>query len=238
MPPPAFRDEQPMPEPVAYAPEPATPSTQVASLQSDTDAPVPMDIGVQPAVDAVSAVAAPSGSRRAVKQDVVGQSLNNMLLGAPPASLGQTRASAPLVPPVGIGDKNQPFDLMTSGSISSRQVAEAALQVESSVLGKGSDAPTLAVDVAAAPAASPAPAGSWIVQIGAAPTSDGANSLLSTASNKVANLSDMRPYVERFDKDGQTFYRARFVGFGDRKEASGMCDRLKKAKISCLAMQS
>ena len=76
------------------------------------------------------------------------------------------------------------------------------------------------------------------MQIGAAPTQDGANSLLSNASGKIASLNDMRPYVERFDKNGQTFFRARFVGFGSRDEASGVCGQLKKAKMSCLAMQS
>jgi len=249
MPVPNFRaDQQPMPEPVAYAPEPAVRSDdapQVASLDTATDdgsVTTPMDIGVKPAVQALSAISNDAGKPGA-KPDVVGQSLNNMLLGAPPSQLGRTRASAPLVPPVGIGDKNEPFDLMTSGSIHSRQVAEAALAVESEVLGNKPGIKTVA-DVQPSPAAdvpasAPAvPDGSWIVQIGAAPTQDGANSLLDSASKKIATLNDMRPYVERFDKNGQTFYRARFVGFGDKDEASSMCNQLKKAKMSCLAMQS
>ncbi|MEO8882740.1 MAG: D-alanyl-D-alanine carboxypeptidase [Devosia sp.] len=249
MPAPAFRqDDQPMPEPVAYAPEPAerpAAGTQVASLASDTDAdgaaPQPMDIGVRPALAAVSAIGDASSTRgSSAKPDVVGQSLSNMLLGAPPSSLGDTRASAPLVPPVGIGQQNQPIDLFTSGGISSHQVAEAALAVEAEVLGPNSAAkptPRQATTPATTADAS-APAGSWIVQIGAAPTQDGANSLLDSASGKVATLNDMRPYVERFDKNGQTFFRARFVGFGSRDEASGVCGQLKKAKMSCLAMQS
>ena len=243
---PALRgDLQPMPEPVAYAPEPAArpTDTQVASLVDDGEdgsVVTPMDIGVKPAVEALSAIGNSSEAQRpAAKPDVVGQSLNNMLLGAPPTALGETRPSAPLVPPVGIGEKNEPFDLMSSGSISSRQVAEAALAVESDVL--GAPKATAPQPAAPAPAASVKPAvpdGSWIVQIGAAPTQDGANSLLTAATRKIANLNDLRPYVERFDKDGQTFYRARFVGFGDRNEASSMCNQLKKAKMSCLAMQS
>jgi len=248
MPAPAFRqDDQPMPEPVAYAPEPADrpAGTQVASIASDTDAdggvaPQPMDIGVRPALAAVSAIGDASSTRAQTKPDVTGQSLSNMLLGAPPSALGSTRASAPLIPPVGIGQQNQPVDLFTSGGISSHQVAEAALAVEAEVLGPNS-APKAPAKPAATPAAATsaaAPAGSWIVQIGAAPTQDGANSLLDNASGKVASLSDMRPYVERFDKNGQTFFRARFVGFGSRDEASGVCGQLKKAKMSCLAMQS
>ena len=196
-----------------------------------------MDIGVKPAVEALSAIGDPTRSRQpGAKPDVVGQSLNNLLLGAPPSALGQTKASAPLLPPVGIGEGNEPIDLTTSGSVSGQRVAEAALALASDVPGRASDAdPVPAARVAAATAA---PAGSWIVQIGAAPTEDGANSLLSSATHKVASLNDVRPYVERFDKNGQTFFRARFIGFGGRGEASNMCDQLKKAKMSCLAMQS
>jgi D-alanyl-D-alanine carboxypeptidase len=228
----AARDDQAMPEPVAYAPEPAAPP---AHLVASTGGSVtPMDIGVKPATDALAAIGVPSSRQTGARPDVVGQSLNNMLLGAPPTSLGQTRGSAPLVPPVGIGAHNEPIDLMTSGSVSSRQVADAALAVEAGVL-RNKAAPT--PPAALADAAAPKP-GSWIVQIGAAPTQDGANSLLSAASSKVTNLADLRPYVERFDKNGQTFYRARFIGFGSRDEASGACDSLKKAKMTCLAMQS
>ena len=53
-----------------------------------------------------------------------------------------------------------------------------------------------------------------------------------------AELGSFEPYVERFEKNGQTFYRARFAGFGDRDAATAMCNELKKAKLSCLAMQS
>ena len=39
-------------------------------------------------------------------------------------------------------------------------------------------------------------------------------------------------------KDSLTIYRARFTGFGNRDDAAAMCNQLKKAKMSCLAMQS
>jgi len=78
----------------------------------------------------------------------------------------------------------------------------------------------------------------WIVQIGAAPTEDGANSLLSNAAGKVGSLDRFKSFVERFEKGGQTFYRARFGGFGGQDEANAMCKQLKTAKMSCLAMQS
>jgi D-alanyl-D-alanine carboxypeptidase len=249
MPIPAFRQDQVLADPVAYAAEPMPrPEQQVASTASG--AVVPMDIGMKPAIDAVSALGAPSSTQQAsVKPDVVGQSLNNMLLGAPPTALGETRPSAPLVPPVGIGQNNQPVDLFTSGSISSRQVAEAALALEAEVLGTANKPAAKPTQVASldrddsvatpvAPEPAPAPSGSWVVQIGAAPTEAGANSLLTSAAKKIASLKDMRPYVEHFEKSGQDFYRARFLGFGSQKEAAAMCNSLKKAKMSCLAMQS
>jgi len=61
--------------------------------------------------------------------------------------------------------------------------------------------------------------------------------MLSDAAGKVGSLGDFRSYVERFEKNGQVFYRARFVGFGDRDAATDMCNRLKDQDLACLAMQ-
>jgi len=222
MPAPTIRQEnpaaRPMPVsamPVAYAPEPlAYPDAPAATAAA------PMDIGARPALAAVSAVGAPSARAGGAQPDVVGQSLNNMLLGAPPAPLGQTRPSAPLIPPVGIGEGNEPIDPLTSGSIRHEQVAEAAFSSSSPATGTP--------DV---------PAGSWLVQVGAAPSPADAKRLLAQATSKVPTLNDLRPYVERFDKGGRTFYRARFVGFGNERAATKMCGQLKQADMSCLAMQ-
>ena len=79
--------------------------------------------------------------------------------------------------------------------------------------------------------------GAWIVQIGAGPSEDSARAMLSDAASKVGGLGNFRSYVERFEKNGQVFYRARFVGFGDRDDAAAMCGRLKDADLACLAMQ-
>ena len=62
--------------------------------------------------------------------------------------------------------------------------------------------------------------------------------MISDASSKLSSLGAFRPYVERFEKNGQIFFRARFSGFGDREDAAGICSELKKVKMSCLAMQS
>src|SRR5690606_952660 len=83
----------------------------------------------------------------------------------------------------------------------------------------------------------PLPPGGWVVQIGAAPSEEGARSLLSDAAGKAGALGDFRSYVERFEKSGQIFYRARFVGFGNRDDAAAMCNQLKQQDMSCLAMQ-
>jgi D-alanyl-D-alanine carboxypeptidase len=81
------------------------------------------------------------------------------------------------------------------------------------------------------------PAG-WIVQIGAGPSEASARSMLSDAAGKVGSLGDFRSYVERFEQNGQVFYRARFIGFGGRDDAAAMCTQLKAQDMSCLAMQS
>ncbi|MCW5720578.1 MAG: D-alanyl-D-alanine carboxypeptidase [Devosia sp.] len=79
--------------------------------------------------------------------------------------------------------------------------------------------------------------GGWVVQIGAGPSEASARAMLSDAAGKVGGLGDFRSYVERFEKNGQVFYRARFVGFGGRDDATTMCNRLKEQSLACLAMQ-
>jgi D-alanyl-D-alanine carboxypeptidase len=170
----------------------------------------PVDLGMPEAIVAVEQVAP---SKRTTLGEVVG-AFTDAYLGAPPAPLGITRASAPIVPPVGIGEDGEPVDLMTSGSV--QQVAEAPLQQ-------------------AMPAALPE---GWFVQVGAAPSETGANTLLSDATGKIGSLSGFSAFVQRFDKDGQTFYRARFGGFSGKDAANDMCKQLKQMKMSCLAMQS
>lgn len=78
----------------------------------------------------------------------------------------------------------------------------------------------------------------WVVQIGAGPSEDSARAMLADAAGKVGTLGDFRSYVERFEKNGQTFFRARFIGFGGRDDAAAMCNQLKQQNLSCLAMQS
>ena len=77
---------------------------------------------------------------------------------------------------------------------------------------------------------------SWIVQIGATPTPDGAEGLLAEAIDTLPNLGTYRAYVEPFTKSEQGFYRARFTGFGSRDAANAMCGELQRRKFDCLAI--
>jgi len=229
----------PMPYPtfrmVAATTAPVAPVTETIAVAT-FDAPMPdarpADLGLQPAAQAATALAGPTVASTAGDErplDVIGAWLSDTFsLGAAPAALGETAPSAPLLPPVGIGNEGEPIDLMTSGASANVTPAVAVDQPM--------PAPIEVAEVAPA-AAAPVIEG-WIVQIGAAPSETGANSLISDASSRIGSLASFRPYVERFDKNGQTFYRARFSGFGGRDDATGVCNELKKVKMSCLAMQS
>ncbi|MDB5505755.1 MAG: hypothetical protein JWR75_393 [Devosia sp.] len=187
------------------------PTVAVAAI-APAPTPLPVDPTQGQAVAAVTMLGQPSSNAPVPydsSNDVIGAFLSDgYVLGAPPTALGATPASAPLVTPIGVGDQGEPIDLMTSG----------------------------AVAVASAESAAATPG--WIVQIGAAANEDGARGLLLDATSRISNLDDFRPYVEKFEKNGQVFYRARFAGFGDRDDAATMCGELKKANLSCLAMQS
>ena len=191
----------------------------------------PADLGFDEAVQAARSLAQPAAVAATTSEedrpfDVIGAWLSDTFsLGAAPAPLGQTAPSAPLLPPVGIGDEGEPIDLMTSGS-----TAVTAAPVEN----QPAPAP---IEVAQVEPEQPAASG-WIVQVGASPTEGGANSLISDASSRVGTLGSFRPYIERFEKNGQVFFRARFSGFGGRDDATSVCNEMKKAKMSCLAMQS
>ncbi len=240
MPYPAFRlaalaEQQPAAaQAAAYAPDPAAVAAQlenpiiVSSVPQPVPADRPVDLGIQPAVQAANAIASPTAVMPEDRPlDVIGAWLSETFsLGAAPAPLGQTAPSAPLLPPVGIGEEGQAIDLMTSGSVAAVQPAPVVFQEQPAPLA-----------TATAEIQPPASRG-WVVQIGAAPSESGAAGLLRSAAGSISGLSSFEPYVERFEKNGQVFFRARFAGFGDRDAATAMCNELKKAKLSCLAMQS
>lgn len=221
---------------MAKAPDPAAVQAQLADpvIVADVGGPVPVarpaDITLEPAVQAANMLGDSTSSYPQPQDrplDVIGAWLSGTYtLGAAPAPLGQTAPSAPLLPPVGIGERGEPIDLMTSGGAGQQPQPVASQPVP---------APLAVAETAPEPA--PAASG-WIVQVGAVPTEGGANSLLASAAGSISALGNFQPRVERFEKNGQIFYRARFTGFGGRDDAAAMCNQLKKAKMSCLAMQS
>ncbi len=77
----------------------------------------------------------------------------------------------------------------------------------------------------------------WQVQIAATETEGQAISMLKSAKAKTgAALRGRSPYTEPVDADGQTLYRARFVGFNTKTAAWNACKTLKKAKYACFAI--
>ncbi|WP_158625995.1 D-alanyl-D-alanine carboxypeptidase [Arsenicitalea aurantiaca] len=207
---------------VQPAPVPAAPPVQAEIAVASIG-------GSNQAVDAANALGAPSSAPvpAAPPADVIGAWISETLaLGAAPVPLGQTRPSAPLVPPVSIGPDGAEVDPMTSGSIAQ---ATATPEMQAAALKAAS---------ASAAETAPMSVTGWIVQVGATPTETGASSLITDATSRISGLETFRPYVERFERNGQIFYRARFSGFDDRDSAANMCNELKKADLNCLAMQS
>src|SRR5690606_16623406 len=95
----------------------------------------------------------------------------------------------------------------------------------------------LAVDLMNTNSSAAVAAGGWVVQVGAADSEDGANRMLSDATQNYGQLADLRSYVEPFERNGVTYYRARFAGFADRTQARTTCDALSSAAINCLTVQ-
>ena len=60
--------------------------------------------------------------------------------------------------------------------------------------------------------------------------------LAKTSRQAAAILADASGYTVAFDKDGVTYYRARFGGFGSKGAAWDACNALKKKKIACYAV--
>ena len=81
------------------------------------------------------------------------------------------------------------------------------------------------------------PAG-WAVQVASSPKQSEAQAFLDkTAKQAPKILASASGFTVAFDKDGETYYRARFGGFGSKHAAWNACNALKKKKITCYAVQ-
>lgn len=99
-----------------------------------------------------------------------------------------------------------------------------------------------------APAAAPTPAvdpvktasvpSGWAIQVASSPKQSEAQAVLDKTTKQAPKvLADAAGFTVAFDKDGVTYYRARFGGFGSKDAAWKACTALKKKKIECYAVQ-
>jgi D-alanyl-D-alanine carboxypeptidase len=99
-----------------------------------------------------------------------------------------------------------------------------------------------------APAAEPTPTvdpvntdsvpSGWAIQVASSPKQSEAQAFLDKTTKQAPKvLADAAGFTVAFDKDGVTYYRARFGGFGSKDAAWKACTALKKKKIECFAVQ-
>ena len=78
----------------------------------------------------------------------------------------------------------------------------------------------------------------WAIQVASSPKQSEAQAFLDKTTKQAPKvLADASGFTVAFDKDGMTYYRARFGGFGSKDAAWKACTALKKKKIECYAVQ-
>ena len=78
----------------------------------------------------------------------------------------------------------------------------------------------------------------WVVQIGAAPSRETAEKLLSEAQAKTGGIiSNAQPFTVPTQRNGEQLHRARFAGFDGKSHAWKACKALKKKGYGCWATQ-
>ncbi|WP_245463097.1 D-alanyl-D-alanine carboxypeptidase [Mesorhizobium sp. M7D.F.Ca.US.005.01.1.1] len=78
----------------------------------------------------------------------------------------------------------------------------------------------------------------WAIQVASSPKQSEAQAFLDKTTKQAPKvLADASGFTVAFDKDGVTYYRARFGGFGSKTAAWKACTALKKKNIECYAVQ-
>ncbi|MER9748668.1 D-alanyl-D-alanine carboxypeptidase [Mesorhizobium sp. M0140] len=78
----------------------------------------------------------------------------------------------------------------------------------------------------------------WAIQVASSPKQSEAQAFLDKTTKQAPKvLEDASGFTVAFDKDGVTYYRARFGGFGSKTAAWKACTALKKKNIECYAVQ-
>ncbi len=82
------------------------------------------------------------------------------------------------------------------------------------------------------------PPSGWAVQVASSPSEIEARAFLAR-TNKIAPsiLADASGFTMPFEKDGVTYYRARYAGFESKNDAWAACNALKKKKLDCYAVR-
>ncbi|MEW9808424.1 D-alanyl-D-alanine carboxypeptidase [Mesorhizobium marinum] len=82
------------------------------------------------------------------------------------------------------------------------------------------------------------PKSGWAIQVASSPSEVEARAFLTRTTRSARDvLASASPYTMTYDKDGVTYYRARFGGFDSKNAAWNACGALKKKKIDCYAVQ-
>lgn len=78
----------------------------------------------------------------------------------------------------------------------------------------------------------------WAIQVASSPKQSEAQAFLDKTTKQAPSvLANASGFTAAFEKDGTTYYRARFGGFGSKDAAWKACTALKKKKIECYAVQ-
>jgi D-alanyl-D-alanine carboxypeptidase len=81
--------------------------------------------------------------------------------------------------------------------------------------------------------------GSWVIQIAAAESEDGAMNILSKAQSAGGKaLANANPFTQSVKKGSATLYRARFSGFDNKQQAWTACEALKREQYGCFALNN
>jgi hypothetical protein len=76
----------------------------------------------------------------------------------------------------------------------------------------------------------------WIIQVGAFPAEQAAKQRLSTVESKASKmLTGAEAFTDAIEKNGTTYYRARFAGL-DKDKAEAACEYLKKNDVECVSV--
>jgi D-alanyl-D-alanine carboxypeptidase len=78
----------------------------------------------------------------------------------------------------------------------------------------------------------------WMIQIGAYADEDEAKQKLDAVKSKASHLlAAADPFTEAVQKDGSTYYRARF-SVHNKDQADAACKYLKRSDIECLPIRN